>query len=79
MPASIAADAVITLFTDPGSYASVTVRFRIAAGVAVPKLLGFSAGQFAIASTSPVFASSTTAVPFCAPVERAPRARACSA
>ena len=64
---SSAAAIVTTLFTDPGSYGLDTAGLPRVVSSAEEKARGSNVRAFAIARTSPVFASSTTAEPPLAP------------
>jgi hypothetical protein len=67
-PISIAVAAVMILFTDPGSKGEVTDRLPISRFSCLPRSWeGSNVLSFDMASTSPVFASSTTADTFLAP------------
>ena len=62
MRSSIAPATVNALKVEPGSYVNPTARFTRAYSGASPILLASTRGQFAIASTSPLRGSITTAV-----------------
>src|SRR5262245_15615020 len=63
VPAWSAADTVMTLLTEPGSYTSVTDRLRRSFGFASAKLFGSNHGYVAIARISPVRGFITMTVP----------------
>ncbi len=76
-PDSSAAAAVMILFTDPGSNASVTVRLRHRSGSVSANRLGSNDGKLAMARMSPVLGSITITVPAFAPLSRTALAKAC--
>ena len=67
-PASMPAATVSGFIVEPGSSKSVNARLRCASRLAEPTLFGLNEGRLAIASTSPVSTSSTTAEPLDAPL-----------
>src|SRR3954469_4801470 len=62
-PSSIAADAVMTLFTEPGSYTDTMAGFWSRAVVKSAKCDGSKLGYVAMARMSPVWGSMTITVP----------------
>src|SRR5581483_3840799 len=78
-PSERAPVTVTSLKVEPGSYVSVTERFRCrASGTAFERLASYP-GAWAIASTAPVFGSSTIATPYLAPQCETVSRRTCSA